>query len=278
MRDYYRFIKYQILSNLKKFIYYLIIFLSRSNKEHQKFCILVASYNNEDYCIKNLLSIENQEYSQFRVIYINDNSSDLTMEKVNNFIKKSIIRKKFMIIESNKRNGSLLNKYKAIHEHCNDDEIIISLDGDDYFSNNYVLRYLNNLYSKKNIYMTFGSFRYLSGKVHFQRKYSDYCIKNNLFRETTHPSHLRSYYAWIFKKINKVNFLDRNGLFFKTCEDRATMYPLIELSGFKHKFIPFELIIYNDLNPIGLHNVNNLETVKKSNREQISKKHRLKAI
>ncbi len=213
-----------------------------------------------------------QNYTNYRIIYINDCSSDETKSKVENFselfYKKNI---KFHLINNIKKIGSLASKYNYINEFINDDEIVVVLDGDDSLIGNYVFNYLNYIYSKHNIWVTYGSYLNTSGKISFQKKYPKNVISSNNFRQYFHPSHLRTYYAFLFKKINKMYFTDNAGAFFKTGEDKATMYPLLELAGNRHKFINFFLYLYNDTNPIGLYSNEGINHLKEFNSTQIKK-------
>lgn len=273
-----KYIKYYTIFIVRKILFHISIFIDFRNYPETKFCFLIASYNNENFCIQNLMSVEKQKYKNFRVIYIDDCSTDQTKYKVKKFLEDSLLKNKTLIIECKKRKGSLENKYHAIHNHILDNEVIVSLDGDDFLSNKYVLTYLNKIYSSKDTLMTYGNYSLMSGKIHFQKKYSNNCIKNNSFRETNHPSHLRTYYAWIFKKISIDNFLNENEDFFQTGEDKATMYPIIEMCGPRHKFIPYDLLRYNDLNPIGLHNLDVLSQLKYENKRVIKNKKKLRPI
>ena len=47
-------------------------------------CVVIPSYNNvkDDRYIKNIRSVLQQDYSNFRIVLIDDNSSDGTGEKV----------------------------------------------------------------------------------------------------------------------------------------------------------------------------------------------------
>ena len=47
------------------------------------------------------------------------------------------------------------------------------------------------------------------------------------------------------------------------------------VGGSKHKFIPYDLIIYNDLNPLGLHSTESALEIKKYNKKIIYNKKRL---
>ena len=54
--------------------------------KEKKFVVFISSYNNESHVNKNLLSVANQKYSNFRVIYINDKSTDNTITEVKKFL------------------------------------------------------------------------------------------------------------------------------------------------------------------------------------------------
>ena len=51
------------------------------------FVFIISSYNNSQYIKKNLDSILNQTYKLWRIIYIDDHSTDETFNLVNNYIK-----------------------------------------------------------------------------------------------------------------------------------------------------------------------------------------------
>jgi len=231
-------------------ICYIFSFIPNKKKN---FVILICSYNNESFFWDNINSALNQKYLNYRIIFINDRSTDKTSFFLKILKKKYDSKKKILIINNKTRKGSLKNKFEVINKYCKKNEIIVVLDGDDKLSNNRVLSYLNYIYNKFNIWMTFGSYIHFSGKKSYQKPYQKKIIYDNSFRKNFHPSHLRSFYTWLFKKVPKSYFLKNPATFFMTCEDKASMFPLIELSGNRHLFIKEKLYLYNDKNPNGLY-------------------------
>lgn len=80
----------------------------------------------------NLNSIFRQNYSNYFAVIINDASndgSDFTYRKYLNF--HNIPTDKYVYIESHKRATALENIYNAIHNHCSNDSISMTVDGDD---------------------------------------------------------------------------------------------------------------------------------------------------
>ena len=75
-------------------------------------------------------------------------------------------------------------------------------------------------------------------------------IENNSIRKFKWvTTHLRTFYAGLFKKI-KLEDLLMDGEFFPRCADLSTMFPMIEMAGYHIKFIPEVLYLYNDRNPL----------------------------
>jgi hypothetical protein len=80
-------------------------------------------------------------------------------------------------------------------------------------------------------------------------------VAANAFREHRCPSHLRTFYAWLFKEIDLKDLLYK-GDFFSMTADMAMMYPMIEMAGERHLFMPTINYIYNMNNEINDNRVN----------------------
>lgn len=259
---------------LIQLLFYLklpISFLYNNDYENN-FLIIICSYNNSEYVIDNLRSIKNQTYKNYKILYIDDYSDDLTYKIAKKQLSRLFDKDQYRLIKNLERIGSLKSKYLNIHKHAKDNDILIILDGDDFFYTKFALTYINYIYKTKKVLCTYGSYINLSGKINFQKKYSSDIIEKKIFRKFFHPSHLRTYYSHVFKKIPKEQFLDSNNNFFMTCEDKATMFPIMELVGHKHYFINYFLYCYNDLNPINISNLKKLSRSKKINDYEIRNK------
>jgi glycosyltransferase involved in cell wall biosynthesis len=217
-----------------------------------RFVIVIPSYNNIKWWHGNILSALQQQNKNFRIIYIDDASTDGTGTAVESWLKKNNIPLiNFLLIRNERRHGALLNFYRAIHA-CDDNEIIVCLDGDDQLYNNQVLNRLTQEY-KKNILATYGQYQDFPGNK------IGYCKLLNkdasLRKQQFVLSHLRTFYAWLFKKIKIEDFLYEDK-FYPMAWDLAIMYPLIEMAGTRYSFIPDILYRYNRANIINDHKVN----------------------
>jgi glycosyltransferase involved in cell wall biosynthesis len=219
----------------------------------KKIAVIIASYNNRRWYERNLSTVVAQDYHDFRVIYVDDCSSDGTGELVEQFIADHDSGNLIHFIRNPIRLGALQNQYKAIHM-CDDDEIVILLDGDDWFAHNGVLKKISEVYANSACWMTYGQYRSWPDKdnvIGYSKAISSEIIATNNFRDQEWcSSHLRSFYAWLFKLIKIEDLMSPCGTFYNMASDQAIMFPMLEMSGYRAKFISEVLYIYNAANPI----------------------------
>jgi glycosyltransferase involved in cell wall biosynthesis len=215
-----------------------------------RFVIVIPSYQNIDWCEKNLLSALNQNYPDFRIIYADDCSTDGTADEVERIISKHDNNHKIILTRNTKRLLPIGNTYNMIHS-CDDDEIVVLLDGDDWLANNDVLTRVNREYNEKDIWITYGQWISYSDNSHgFSCEIPKNIIDSNMFRRYQWcSSHLRTHYAWLYKMIRKEDLMYK-GDWFRAAGDLATMFPMLELAGPKQSFIPDVLYVYNYTSPI----------------------------
>lgn len=220
--------------------------------------VVVPSYNNQQWTEQNLNTILTQQYDNFRVIFIDDCSSDNNYLIAKNCIDNHRAWHRTTLVHNQTRQGAMANLYNAIHS-CPDDAIIATVDGDDWLPHAHVLSYLNNEYSTSNIWLTFGQFvsypRTLKG---FNAPFEKHIIQNNQFRQSRGHlpmSHLRTFEAWLFKRVKLKDFM-YEGKFLSMTWDKAMMAAMVEMAGERHKCIENEILyVYNEANPINDHKV-----------------------
>lgn len=211
--------------------------------------IVTASYNNKEWYQWNLDSIFAQKYKNWHLIYIDDCSTDGTYDLVKTYVEQQGYQDYVTIIHNDRRQKALANYYYAMHT-CDDKILIIILDGDDRFTHDKVLAYINSVYADEKVWLTYGQFKeYPSGKLGFCHEMPAWVIRHNAFRRYVDtPSHLRTFYAGLFKRIKKEDLLF-NGDFFPMCADLAMMFPMIEMAHDGHfRFVSEVLLEYNAAN------------------------------
>jgi len=238
-----------ILIFLLLFVQTTSYLFSLENNGDPHFVIVIPSYNNKNWYKRNLDSVLSQDYAAYRVIYLDDCSPDGTGDLVEQYLSTHDTTNKITLIKNIQRKGALGNLYCAIHS-CEDNDIIVTLDGDDWFAHEHVLSILSRVYRDSSVWLTYGQYIDLWGGLGCCRKIAPQVINQNLYRKTPNTaSHLRTFYAWLFKAI-KLEDLLYQGTFFPMTWDWAMMYPMLEMSGGRFKFIPNILYIYNTDNPL----------------------------
>lgn len=222
-------------------------------EENIKFVFIVPSYNNELWIQKNIESILNQNYNNWRIIYINDASTDTTEDKFFNLTQN--YQDKIIYIKNDINYGQAFNRYTA-YNMCSDEEFCIMLDGDDWLASNFVLKYLNIFIQENNVDLTYGTCsQYFEGKIEkinwIPCDYSKETIDNKTYRKDIwRAMHLRVIKGEYLKKISPLDFLMPNNEFIICGTDMVESYPSLELSKGRHKKILKNLMIYNRENSL----------------------------
>lgn len=240
--------------------------------------VVIPSYNNLQWYRKNLDSILCQKYSNYRILYLDDCSTDGMSAALDDYLIKKRVdcrivsfdpnfsqdilevsaafsalvneeRHRVTLVHNVSRSGALSNIYRASCS-CADQEIVVTVDGDDWLSDNQVLETVNSTYSKGKVWLTHGTMmEYPSGVVGWSLAIPKEIVAANAFRKFRCPTHLRTYYAGLFKRIRLEDLL-YNGKFFSMTWDMAMMFPMIEMAGERHGFISRVTYVYNMANVI----------------------------
>jgi glycosyltransferase involved in cell wall biosynthesis len=123
--------------------------------EHKSFVVVIYAYNQALWCERALRSIFEQDYDHYRVILIDDSSTDGTQEKANQFIVDNNQDEKVILMRNETKMGQVGSLKRAI-DTCLDREIIIPLDAKDWFSSPAAFNQLNAAYQNPDVWAAFG--------------------------------------------------------------------------------------------------------------------------
>ena len=117
----------------------------------------------------------------------------------------------------------------------NDEDVLLELDGDDWFSSPESLSIIAKAYEDPNCWLTYGSYiEYPSrqrGK--FAKPIPEHIINGNSYRKAEWmTSQQRTFKAHLWNRINKKDLLDSEGNYYKMVKDLAIMFPMLEMAGF----------------------------------------------
>ena len=198
-------------------------------------------------------SIENQNYSNYRLVITDDASTDDTY----NLFKKKVqefprLRTKTTLIKNSRNIGALGNKFLTVHDHCEEGSIVFDVDADDSLVGRQVMKLMNALYQSSGKWFIYSNFverraqlvnQGISGPIKPE------ILAANSYRATPNTlwvtSALRTYLRDLYVKIPKEYFFEFENKFYFETSDRFQMYALVELAGADNiKFIPDILYLY----------------------------------
>ena len=212
--------------------------------------ILTTTYNCEFFIEKCIQSLLDQSFKDF-VCYITDDiSTDRTVEKARSIINND---PRFIIMENKAKMFQPGNYDQVIrnNDKISDDEVCVELDGDDWFSDREVLQRIANVRSG------------------FAQKPS---IWKSIRKQNFTLTHIRTWRAFLWRKILLEDLKDANGQYYDVAGDLAFMFPMYEMAGLLHyRFLKEINYVYNESNPLNDHKVH-MEKVNRLVKEIRSKK------
>jgi|TARA_R110000851_G_scaffold82038_2_gene180030 glycosyltransferase involved in cell wall biosynthesis len=221
------------------------------------FKIIIPLYNVEEWIKLTVNSVKIQSHKDFQCVLVNDISTDKSAKVIEELIRGD---ERFILINNEEKAYALKNIYDAIeYSNPSPEDIIITLDGDDWLASADVLSYLSDFYEKEECWLTYGSYaEYPSGiKGKFARQIPEDVIRTSAYRTSEWmASHLRTFKHHIWNKIDVNDLKDGSGKFYQMTWDYAFMLPMLEMSGKRHRYIDDVLYIYNRTNPLNDDKVN----------------------
>ncbi len=220
-----------------------------------KFIIICCSYNNEDWVETHLESILEQTYTNYEVIYVNDASTDNTLEQVNKIVEKD---KRFHIIDNKENLDSPTNYFKYTYEFMynrDENEILVELCGDDWFATPTVLEQLNDVYNETDCWLTYGGMRVWNGGEDIvmpnpqNSNYDPFVHKHALYRKDHwRAGHLHSFRWFLhktFKPQDAVSMIDHQ--IYKHAVDLQLQFSTMEMVPSKKIInLDFPTVMFNN--------------------------------
>jgi glycosyltransferase involved in cell wall biosynthesis len=197
---------------------------------HKSFAFVVYAYNQSLWCERILRSLFEQDYDAYRVILVDDASSDDTSQKVRDFVVNNQQEERVILIRNEARLGPVGSLHRAI-EGCSDLEIVIPLDAKDWLAHPSVLKQLDLAYQNPDVWMVFGQ----------SISYPSYQISAISALPAPEPIPC-SFYSALFKQVRLSDLFQKGE--FSSCKE-TYLHPLIELSGGRYRLLPDPLVFSN---------------------------------
>jgi glycosyltransferase involved in cell wall biosynthesis len=219
--------------------------------ENKSFVVVIPSYNADKWIEKSLSSVFDQDYDNYRIVYIDNCSDDTSALLAKQMIEKHNMHSRVTYIKNEKRISRIENLYKAIHP-CKNDEIVVVLEGGDFFAREDALSLLNKHYQNPYLWLTYGnSIAYPSFQLNRSTEYNLEKLQESGFRNYSKSSfcNIGTFYAGLFKKIRLEDLL-YEATFTKTNDNKYIMLPLLELASDNFRYISDILFLDNIQNRV----------------------------
>lgn len=224
------------------------------------FRIIIAAYKCGPWVDRCIASVLAQDHPDWRAILIDDQSPDDTYERA---VAAAGGDERIVIERSPERRLGLWNTKVGIETIATDPEdVIVTLDGDDWFAHGQVLATLEREYQDPDLWLTYGSHRRwknkLSHKLGWKVKRGIACeiprsiAEGRYFRQFEFvSSHLRSFKRFLWDQIRDEDLRDDDGAYWQAAPDHAFMLPMLEMAGADRiKYLHEMLYVYNNSNPL----------------------------
>lgn len=154
------------------------------------------------------------------------------------------------LVRNEVRRYSLGNLVAAIESsEAEPEDVIVVLDGDDWFATPDALRIVADAYRRFDCWMTYGSWISNVAGPHgrYDGRWPAYPEGTSDFRRSRWlGTAVRTWKKWLWDLIDHADLRGHSGEYFRVAEDQAVMLPLLEMSGTtKARHISEIIMVYN---------------------------------
>lgn len=217
----------------------------------------IPVYNAEKFIHKSLLSALNQDFNNYEILIIDNNSTDNTIKLINDIKQESDINNKIRIIKHEKNRGLGASKNTAIENAKG--KYLFFMDSDDSIEP-FTLSLLYNNLIKYNAEIAIGSLLYEDENGNTLLKLK--C--NNVYKECKYAilEDMKSFYWMTWNKLYNVDFLKKNNIHCIPHHLHEDLWFTFQVAAFASKVI--------FLNQETYHYLNNTNSICNQNKKNIS--------
>lgn len=201
----------------------------------------------EEYIARCLSSIRSQSFCDWQAHVTVDPYGDDTYRQA---VLARECDPRIHVHLNSRRLFSMLNLIHGIRRSlAQSEDIIVVLDGDDWFATSDALQIIHDTYRQTDCWVTYGSWvadrpTMIGMWPAYPEDLTDF--RNHEWRGTA----VRTWRRWLWDAIDDRDFRDARGNYFRVTEDQAAMLPMLEMSGTRRaKHIRDVLMVYNRSSP-----------------------------
>lgn len=215
------------------------------SQKKQSFVFFVLTCDAAATIEKNFQTIMAQRYKTFRVVYIDQGSTDHTVALLESLIGQEGGEVE-VVLKRYQKDKTLFESYCSAVQTCKDDEIIVHLSGNDWLAHPEVLAVLNQAYTNPDVWLTYG--QYLDAENHLKGKGGPYpqktLYKKRVQKAPWDGAYFKTFYAGLYKKAMSQ---EMSSLVFSLSSpaQEAFLKPISEMGKSHVQFIPQVLYIHS---------------------------------
>ena len=212
---------------------------TRNPMTENRIVVVVPFHNASDYLESCIQTLIRQDYTNFRATFIDDASTDDSGTLV------PAKDERFVLVRNQTRVGPLVNRTQCILN-CDENDIVVYLDGDDQLASDGALSHINLLYNVFDCWMTYGQFLTQNGNLGWAVPFAtprDFMEAMEL-GNIKFPIHPITHRAGLLHRLKDYDpelesFKDKQGEWLFYASDAVMARPLFLLAG-------WDRVIYNN--------------------------------
>jgi len=249
-----------------------------SIRRRNRLLVVVAFRNAGEFLKRCVSSIQQQTYPDYRVVLIDDASSDNALARLGE------LDERFVISVNKESAGILSNQIEAIRAHANDEDIVVHLDGDDWLAHENAFLRINDFFNRTRCWIMYGQYQTSHGLYGQCEPLVPGVAPDNQVARMHFPMHIRAYRASLFTDLLEQDpelavLKDERGGFLDAVSDLALMRALIQLAGAERTRYNEEILyVYNRANPESHYRSRDALAIQRSQSRTVAAKQALRQI
>jgi glycosyltransferase involved in cell wall biosynthesis len=213
--------------------------------------LVIVGWKVDKYIEKCLKSVMDQDYKDWTACVVLDPSDDNSYDVA---YRVSNGDSRIKVLLNSAQKFATANIIRSIKEQpCQDEDIIVTIDGDDWLSGLDSLAIVKGYYDRQpNLLITHGSWvSYPNPAVNTNNApYSAADWQKGIRKVGWRASHLRTFKYKVWKYVKDEDLKGPDGLYARVAWDLAIMFPMLELSGADRvRYVPELIYTYNQETP-----------------------------
>lgn len=210
----------------------------------KRFVFICPTFNAEKTARQALLSIASQSYQNWRVIFIDDMSTDDTCRTVLQLMNSLKLESKLTCVFNKTKKWEVENVIQGLAL-CDDDDIICRMDLDDYLTDLNALEILNVLYEKDpELDAIWTAHRWFDETQLTTMNISSHMQPgSDPYVHRWVSSHFKTFKKSLLKNVKDENYRGADGQYFKRIGDQAFMLPALKCAR-KWRYLDMPMYAY----------------------------------